>query len=178
MLGTHRTPVAASVAALALLAALACRDATTGPAPAAPSASISATSAGPKLLKCSARAAAKLAKRLDTAGGDLVIDANRLVVPDGAVDAPTEFELAVPATNRAQVDLAADGREHFTFAEPVAITIDLRHCGDAELAGPLSVWYIDAQTGSLLEPMGGTLDSVAKTITFTTEHFSSYAVAH
>jgi hypothetical protein len=191
MFGQHRTSVVA-LATLALTASFACQDAGTEPGsrgPAAASLTVvdtsatdagaSVTESGPKLLKCAARSAASVRKQLDDLGGDVAVGANRLSVPNGAVNGPTTFELVVPATNRAQVDLSANGLEHFAFGKPVAISIDLGHCTDAELAGgPLSVWYIDAQTGALLQEMGGSFDAVAKSITFWTTHFSSYAVAH
>jgi hypothetical protein len=39
------------------------------------------------------------------------------------------------------------------------------------------VWHIDPLTKTFLEDMGGVDDKVARTVTFSTDHFSGYAIA-
>ena len=179
MVGPRHRHTGVALVMLALATGLACHDAPTSPTPGRTTAAASVSSDGPKLLKCSPHSAQSASATVGVAGGEVALGANRLVVPGGALSGATVLEVAVPGSSRVQLDLSANGQDHFTFAAPVAITIDLGRCASTDLdGGSLSVWYIDAATGQLLEQMGGSFDAVAKTMTFTTDHFSSYAVAH
>ena len=76
------------------------------------------------------------------------------------------------------VDLRANGQEHWQFLAPLTVTIDYSRCNVGLLDPPLTVWYVDPETGEMLEPMGGIDSRLTRTITFVTDHFSGYAIAN
>lgn len=185
----------AAVAGLSLLAA--CGDSTvTSPAPVAPPAAPNGllgisiggltllgggTSTDAKLLYCPTYLPTlKLTGLIGIDGGILSTGAVRLEIPPGAVLVPTLFTVAVPTSRYMEVSLSALDIEHFVFQKPVTVTIDYSRCSlsgvpagatlEAVHVAPL--WY------SILEEMGGTVDTTARKLTFTTGHFSSYAVAY
>lgn len=139
------------------------------------------TSTDPKLLYCpSYLPKLSLTGLIGIDGGILSVGAVRLEVPPGAVLVPTLFELAVPPSKYMEVSLTAVGLEQFIFQKPVTVTIDYSRCSTSavpagatiEAVHILPLWY------RILEEMGGTVDPTARTVTFTTGHFSSYAVAY
>ena len=78
-----------------------------------------------------------------------------------------------------QIDVKANDLQTFTFAQPITVTIDYSRCASGTLlSAPLTVWHIDPSTKELLEDMHGVDDKVTHRITFTTTHFSGYAVAN
>jgi hypothetical protein len=77
-----------------------------------------------------------------------------------------------------EIQIRANDEDHFYFKEPVVVTIDYSRCGRTDLVGRrLTAWYIDADTKALLENMGGVDDKLLQQITFSTSHFSGYAIA-
>lgn len=100
--------------------------------------------------------------------------------PAGAVAALQEFEIVTPASQYMEIQFNAVGVGHYTFAAPVTVTINYSRCPDSAIpaGATLHAVYIDPDTKQILEDMGGTVDPVARTVTFTTGHFSSYAVAY
>ena len=112
-------------------------------------------------------------------GGSVDGDVARVQVPIAAVDETTGITVAQPASSLMEVEFHANGEEHFEFDRPITVSIDYSRCPATAIAShaALRVIYIDALTKEPLEDMGGVVDSVARTITFQTGHFSSYAVA-
>ena len=112
-------------------------------------------------------------------GGSIEGDVAQIKVPIAAVDENTGITVAEPASSILEVEFHADGQEHFEFDRPITVSIDYSRCPASAIAShaALRVIYIDAVTKQPLEDMGGVVDSVARTITFQTGHFSSYAVA-
>lgn len=102
----------------------------------------------------------------------------RVVIPADAVLAPTAFTLSVPSSKYVEIEVTAGGSEHFVFALPVTVTLDYGRCSRSDLdKASLSAWNIDPATKSLLEAMVSVDDKVTRTVTFSTIHFSGYAVA-
>ena len=101
----------------------------------------------------------------------------QVIVPANAVLAPTSFTLTVPASNYLELDVKADGADHFVFQRPVTVAIDYGRCGLPPLHGALSAWNIDPDTKALLEEMPSVDTQLTHTIVFSTIHFSGYAVA-
>lgn len=132
------------------------------------------------LLECTvATPGAAQAVILAGAGGTIELGGNSVVVPAEALLDPTEIAIAVPESPHVRVDLTADGQEHWQFQAPVTITIDYSRCDQSTYAGKtLSVWLLDSESGALVEHMGGTDNRTARQITFTTDHFSGYAIAN
>ena len=111
-------------------------------------------------------------------GGSVAVGGNVVVVPGAAIAAATEIAIEVPASNRMVVELTANDHDHWQFLSPVSVTIDYSRCPASELGDSLAVYHVDLATGALLERMGGVDNREARTITFTTDHFSGYAIAN
>jgi hypothetical protein len=107
-------------------------------------------------------------------GGTVNAGAVRVDFPAGAVTAQQTFTAHVVGGTYVDVELTAGDSAHYTFAIPVTVTLDLSRCGSLPLG--LRAFYMDSQTKTLLEDMGGTLDLTGKTLRFTTPHFSGYTV--
>ena len=132
----------------------------------------------PSLLSCpsgQARGADGLVLPL---GGAVGLGRHGVVVPAGALLGALEIEIEVPPSQYMLVELRANGQEHWQFLAPVTVTIDYGRCSIGLLDPPVTVWHVDSGTGELLEHMGGIDNRIAKTITFTTDHFSGYAIAN
>ncbi len=185
--------VAIADAALSLLAACSDSTATSPSAPAVPDAPnellgislglpvFGGSSDGARLVSCpSSGSTLSLRGLIGVDGGVLSAGAVKLEVPSGAVLLPTLFQVATPPSKAMEVSLTAVGVEHYVFQRPVTVTIDYSRCGlDAVPEGAvLEAVHIAPISKRILENMGGTVDPAARTITFTTGHFSSYAVAY
>ena len=108
-------------------------------------------------------------------GGSVSAGGVSMTVPPGAVLRSTDFRMHVPATPYAEVEIHADGRDHFQFLAPVVIAMSYSRCS---ATGPLTAWHIDPDTRSLLENMGGVNDVLNRRIIFSTMHLSGYAIAN
>lgn len=166
--------------ALALLPFLtigACTDAPAGADPLAPDAALLASS-GPALVECPTSTSEATTATLGTLGGSISLGGHRMTLPSLAVLLPTEFRLAAPASRFMELDITANGADSFDFAKTVTITIDYSRCTRSDIdGGALTVWQIDPVTKELIEPMGGYDDKISRTITFTTDHLSTYSLA-
>jgi hypothetical protein len=109
-------------------------------------------------------------------GGTISTAGASLTLPPGAVVRATEFHLRVPESPYAEVEIRANGQEHWQFQKPVVIRIDYARCG--EPSGELEAWHIDPATKALLEDMGGVNDTIARRVSFSTAHLSGYAIAN
>lgn len=116
---------------------------------------------------------------LSILGGTISLGGNKVAAPQGAVTSRTEITLELPSTRYVQIELKANGQDHYQFLAPLLVTIDYSHCDGSLLnRSPLSVWLIDSETGELLRNMGGTDNRLLRQITFVTDHFSGYAIAN
>jgi len=163
------------VAAL-LLALTACSD-SSEPAGSMEPSLASSTSA--TLVECPSDQSFQTSGDVLPTGGSVSLRGHSVTVPSGAVLLPTSISLAEPASQYMQVNLGANGEDHFQFRAPIRVTISYARCSRSNLdKAPLSVWLIDEQTGALLQNMGGVDDKVNRTVTFETDHFSGYAIAN
>jgi hypothetical protein len=171
----HRLPGRVLVCALLSLAPAACSEQdVTDPRPARPQFS----SAGATLLECPTNVTRSVEKTIDILGGELTLDGHSVTLPVGAVTVPTTIKLTVPASNYVEVDVTANGLEHFEFNEPVNIVISYQRCTRSNLANKtLTAWYIDGATKTLIEKMNSTDDRANMRVSFPTDHFSEYSVA-
>jgi hypothetical protein len=132
----------------------------------------------PSLIECPPGPALSTTALIGPLGGVLEAGATRVVIPVNAVLSPTTFRLTVPASKYVEIDVTTDASEHYLFSQPVLVTLDYSRCGRSDLLrAPLSAWNIDPQTKALLEPMISVDNKLTQTVTFTTIHFSGYAVA-
>lgn len=134
---------------------------------------------GPALVECPTETTLRATGTIGLLGGTISAGGTSIKFPIGAVLAPTEFELVVPASRYMEIEVHAAGQDHYQFALPVSITMDVSRCAEGALTkGPVSVFYIDGDTKSLLENVGGVLDLLRGSVGFSTDHFSGYAIAN
>lgn len=170
-----------SVRSLGLLLALAfvlpaCAD-IDSTAPLAP-ADAALASSGPVLVECPVETEESTTGSLGALGGSIQLKGHRLSLPTLAVQRPTEFGLAAKVSNYMELDIRANGQSSFQFGKVVTITIDYSRCTRSNIdQAPLSVWQIDPDTKALIEYMGGVDDKDNRTVTFETDHLSTYSIA-
>jgi hypothetical protein len=132
----------------------------------------------PSIVECPTSVTHTTSSLIGPLGGVLNLDGSSVTIPLGAVLVPTTFTLTIPAGNYMEIDVSAAGVDHYTFQQPVTMTIDYSRCTRANIdKDPLSIWYIDTSTHQLLQDMGGTDDKVARRVTFGTPHLSGYVIA-
>lgn len=174
-------PILAVAAIAAATFAASCAE-TTAPAPplhAVARTTFTSGAVAPTLLECPVAQTQRASGLVGLLGGLLQVAGTQVHFPLGAVPLLTEFTAVVPASNHMEISVSASGLGHYLFNQPVTVTIDYSRCPDSVLEkGPLSVWYIDEDTKALLQNMGGVDDRARKRITFTTDHFSGYALAN
>lgn len=169
---------------IALLAVASCRD-----LPTAPSKPVQAqdpnqflwwgSSSSPQLLVCPSTQTQSTSGIIGTDGGTLSLGGTSVTIPLGALLGQTTVELTIPAGQYMEVDLSVNGGQHISFLQPVTVTIDYSRCNPWQtLFRKLSVWNIDQDTKALLENEGGIDNKLLQQITFTTPHFSGFAIAY
>lgn len=133
----------------------------------------------PAYLACPSSVAQSTSAVIGPRGGVLTIGGSALAVPPGAVPAATNFTFTLPASDLMQVEVHADGVEHYVFKRPVAVTVDYSRCAAATDAIPQSfgAWYFDPQTRKGLQFMGGVDIRALHRVVFATSHLSGYAIS-
>ena len=112
-------------------------------------------------------------------GGTLTVGGHSLVVPAGAVHRAMTFTLSAPASSSLEIEISAGNQGHYKFRSPVTVRVDYSRCSDSVLPdGPLTAWWIDVASRSKKGEMPSTDDRAARTLTFTTDHLSGYAIAY
>lgn len=167
-----------AVAALAFALGACSADASlTGPEPVLQSSVAAVQDAGPSLLVCPSLESRSASKRIGPEGGSLTVAGTKLLVPAGAVPTETNFVLTIPASRYLELDIAADGQEHYEFAKPVTIRVNYAHCrSETAEVEALSAWHVDP-SHRFLENMYGLDDKSGRKLTFETDHLSKYAIA-
>jgi hypothetical protein len=166
-------------ASVAIAAALtACSEPTTAPSFDESPPSLSGTEAAPSLLRCQRTFFDITWGLVGPLGGLLSLDGHSIVVPPLALDRLALITLRTPSTRFIEIEARVNGRDHFQFAQAVTVTLDYSRCRPWELGPePVTVWQIDPDTKAFIQDMGGVDDRANKRISFTTDHFSGYAVA-
>ena len=136
-----------------------------------------ASSSGSSLLLCPAKHSSSVTKVIDARGGTLRLGGSTVEIPAGAVSSATQFTFSLPASPYMLIDVSAAGYEHFVFATPVQMTINYARCSNSYRPTAFAAWYVDRETGALLENMGGVDDKHGRKVTFSTSHLSGYAIA-
>ena len=164
-------------ALVSLLLLAGCADTDTATEPLQPEA-LSSASTGPVLIECPVESDTATTGTIGAIGGAVRLNNHALRLPLLAVAAPTAFELRAPVSNYMELTVRADGKDSFSFNKLATITIDYSRCTRTNIDhADLTVWQIDPVTKALLEPMGGVDDKVARTVTFETDHLSTYSLA-
>ncbi len=146
-----------------------------GPRPAAPRASAPGTVpglSGTSLLTCAPLPYDSVTETIGPAGGTLAVGADTLVVPPGALAAPTVITGVTPSDT---VDLVQFQPQGLQFQQPASLTMGYGNCNLLGGLLPKQVAYVSDQLQILdLLP---SLDALQGTVTAKVLHFSGYAVA-
>jgi hypothetical protein len=135
-------------------------------------------STSPKLLVCPSSTTQTATGVIDALGGTLTAGGMSVVIPANAVLAPTSFTLTVPASQYVEIEVTAGGADHYVFVQPVVVILDYSRCGGGSLlSAPHQAWNIDPETKALLENMGGVDSKLTHQVSFSTIHFSGFAIA-
>ena len=166
-------------ATVALAAALtACSEPTTAPTSDASPPSLNETQTTSGLLECRRTLFDFTWGLLGPLGGLISLDGHSISVPPLALDRLALVTLRTPSTRFVEIEARVNGRDHFEFGQPVTVTLDYSRCQPWHIGPePLTVWQIDPDTKAFIRDMGGVDDRANRRITFTTDHFSGYAVA-
>jgi hypothetical protein len=134
---------------------------------------------GVSLLECPASQTTTATSLVTPLGGVVSAGGMSVLIPAGALLTDAVVTITVPASPYLEVDVSVAGSEHFVFEQPVTVTISYARCNRGDLfLEPLSAWYIDSGTKELLEQMPSVNNALTRTVTFTTGHFSGYAIAN
>jgi hypothetical protein len=131
----------------------------------------------PQLVTCAPATTESTTALVGPLGGILALGTTRVIIPANALLAPTQLHLTIPASSNVEIDVSAEGTDHFLFEAPIFVSIDYGRCGSSLDASTLSVWHIEPSSHVLLENMGGIDLKLFHTITFATGHLSGYAIA-
>jgi hypothetical protein len=113
-------------------------------------------------------------------GGELTLGKQRLIVPAGAVDAPTTFrmkkgnarlQVKLTATRETTNDVGSAG-----FAKPLTLVFGYGNAA-ALPADPADVAVVWLKEDGTAEAQPTVVDTEAKTVSGTLDHFSDYAMA-
>ena len=132
------------------------------------------------LIVCPEGTSQSASALLTAAGGEVSVAGYRIIVPPDALPLGGLFRvtLRVPASKYVEIDVRVNGLPHFAFTQPITVVLDYSRCTRSDIdQAPLRAWYIDPLTNLFIRDMGGVDDKIARTVTFTTDHFSGYAVA-
>ena len=164
---------------VALAAGLtACSEPTTAPTSEAPAPTLNETQSSASLLRCQWTFFDITWGLVGPLGGLLSLDGHSITVGPLALDRLALITLRTPSSRLIEVEARVNGQDHFQFGQPITVTLDYSRCRSWELGPePVTVWQIDPATKAFIREMGGVDDRANKRISFTTDHFSGYAVA-
>ena len=135
------------------------------------------------LLACPTSDTQSATKLLDPlVGGTVSVGGSSVTLSAGFISAalPVPVTLTIPASQYVEANVTIAGLEHPPLLPGTTVTfvIDYSRCGRSDLTKrALAAWNIDPETKALLEFMGGVDDKLTQTVTFSTSHLSSYAIA-
>ena len=112
-------------------------------------------------------------------GGSVSVAGTTVRLPAGAVSVPTLLTVTVPRSQYLEVDVSVPGVEHVQFPVPIEISISYARCAASAVdQRTLLGVYIDADSKTILQTLGGTTDPLRRTHSFQTDHLSGYAIAY
>ena len=159
-----------------VLGACAGSDRTVAPEAGTPLALLGGSS--PQLLSCANAPASTSGIVTPSLGGRIAVGGVSITLPAGAVVEPTTISITVPASPHREVQIRANGQEHFQFLETAVVTLSYESCGVSLLAPALAVWNVDEATRAPLAQMLSVDNRLTRTVTFVTNHLSGYAIAN
>jgi hypothetical protein len=166
------------LALVAILAVSACGESTTSTRSTAPNgAQLASSTYGATILECPVDVSAETVQTIGILGGEIALNGHRLVIPAGALTKEVTFKLVEPAGNYVVIEITANGAEHITFESPASLSVSYSRCDRSNIEKKdLRVYYVDADSGVILEDLGGADDKAERRVTVETLHLSEYAV--
>lgn len=181
----------ASLAGAAVVLFGACADsplAPTAPGAAVPNAALGSSSSvatpaagsiGDGILSCPTSVTQSATGVIGKKGGVVRVAGSELVVGPGAVKEPTAFTVVLPASPMMEIEIHAQGVDHYEFRHRVSVTMDYSRCAPSALpAASLAAWYIDSGTKGRIANMRAVDDRASRRLTFYTDHLSGYAAVY
>jgi hypothetical protein len=164
---------------LALAAALTACSEPTSPNPSATGLTLLPEVTKPALVQCPTDISLSTSVLIVSGDEEVSVGGHRIIFPPGALPLGSLVTLTAPAGKYVEIHASVNGLPDFKFDNQlVTVVIDYSRCSRANIdRAPLRVWYIDTLTKAFIADMGGVDDKTARTVTFTTDHFSGYAVA-
>ena len=123
-----------------------------------------------QLLACSRREQRFGMAIIGPSGGTLTIGRDRLIVPAGALLAPTFITATIPADTIASIHFEPEGLQ---FKKPAGLVLDAEGC--SALSEHPSILYLD-DDGNILERIDATFSNWWHTVAAPINHFSVYAI--
>lgn len=120
------------------------------------------------LLGCSAQAAQYGSAIVGPQGGELDVGPHRVIIPAGALLAPTKIWGSVPSDTTVTIRLQPHGLQ---FRRPAGLILDASACGQVP-----NVIYID-ELGNVAEHIQAVYSAWWHTVAAPIDHFSNYAIA-
>jgi len=175
-----RTKILRRITSLAIIVALsACSDPATSPTPTPASPPALLLEKTSTLVECPSDVSLSASASIGSLGGSVSVGGHSIIVPPDALPLGLSVvTLIVPPSRFVEIEARVNGLPHFQFAVPVTVVVDYSRCTRSNIdQGPLRVWHIDPLTNAFMQDMGGVDDKTTRTVTFTTDHFSGYAIA-
>ncbi len=133
---------------------------------------VDSLAASASLLTCAPEPYDSVAVTIGPAGGVLAVGLDTLVVPPGALAAPTVITGVTPSDT---VDLVQFQPTGLQFMQPASLTMGYTNCNLLGVTLPKQVAYVNSSLQILnLLPSA---DALQGTVTAQLQHFSGYAVA-
>ncbi len=162
---------------LLLVAALACTDRTPTAVPAAPAPDASLIGGllgATGLLKCSNLPYASSTQTIGPLGGTISAGPHTLVIPPGALSAPTTITMTAPSG--LGVNAVKFAPEGLRFATPASLTMSYSNCSLLGNLLPKRIAYTDDNLNIISYLLS--LDNIlSKSVTGKVNHFSDYVIA-
>lgn len=131
----------------------------------------------PNVLRCGSATEESRTKTIGSGTTIVNLRGHQLKIPAGAAPAGTEITLSVPASERVEVHIRANGQEQFRFGAPVELTISYARCRDEDLPrGDLHIYRLTPDLADIEQDLGGRDDRRGKKVTTDLDHLSGYLV--
>lgn len=133
----------------------------------------------PRLVACPSSTTESKQATIGPLGGLISLGGTSVTIPFGALLEPVTMTLTIPASTYMEIDVSVAGTNHFVFEKPIVVTLDYSRCARSNIdTTPLTVWHIDTESKTLLEPMLTVDNKLTRQAIFTTGHLSGYALAN
>jgi hypothetical protein len=131
----------------------------------------------PKIPRCGFAKRDSTTKPVGKGTTTVNLQGHQLKIPPGAAPVGTEITLSVPASERVEVHVQANGQEHFQFDAPVELTISYARCRDEDLpAGDIHIFRLTDDGSDIQEDLGGKDDRRGKKVSTDLDHLSGYLI--